>query len=109
VKGRLEDGDRALAHRAVAHRAARVPLSAGGRSGEGGIQRRPRTPLLDGYARGLKLYRVQRFAEARLEFESVRERFPHDGPSRLLAARCERMASDPPGDRWDGVFRMERK
>jgi len=66
-------------------------------------------PLLDGYARGLGLYREQRFAEARLEFESLRERFPHDGPSRLLAARCERMASEPPGERWDGVFRMEHK
>ena len=66
-------------------------------------------PLLDGYARGLKLYREQRFAEARLEFESLRERFPHDGPSRLFAARCEKMAAEPPGERWDGVFRMEHK
>jgi len=66
-------------------------------------------PLLDGYARGLRLYREQRFAEARVEFESLRERFPHDGPSRLFAARCERMASEPPGEPWDGVFRMEHK
>ena len=66
-------------------------------------------PLLDGYARGLKLYREQRFAEARLEFESLRQRFPHDGPSRLFAARCEKMAAEPPGERWDGVFRMEHK
>jgi len=66
-------------------------------------------PLLDGYARGLALYREQRFAEARVEFESLRARFPQDGPSRLLAARCEKMAAEPPGDRWDGVFRMEHK
>jgi adenylate cyclase len=54
-------------------------------------------PLLDGYARGLALYRDRRFAEARVDFQSLRERFPHDGPSRLLAARCERMASEPRG------------
>src|SRR5437879_2972802 len=66
-------------------------------------------PLADGYARGLALYREQRFAEARLEFESLRQRFPHDGPSRLFAARCEKMAAEPPGERWDGVFRMEHK
>ena len=62
--------------------------------------------LLHRYARALALYREQRFA--RVEFES-RERFVGDGPSRAFTARCGRMASPPPGEAWDGAFRMEHK
>lgn len=66
-------------------------------------------PLLDGYAEGLRLYRAQRFAEARLQFESLAERFPEDGPAQLFIGRCDRMLAAPPGQDWDGVFRMEHK
>jgi adenylate cyclase len=66
-------------------------------------------PLLDGYAEGLRLYRAQRFAEARLQFESLAERFPEDGPVQLFLGRCDRMLAAPPGQDWDGVFRMEHK
>jgi adenylate cyclase len=66
-------------------------------------------PLLAGYARALQLYRERRFGDARLEFESLTRRFPHDGPSRLFLSRCEQMAVDPPESGWDGSFRMEGK
>ncbi len=66
-------------------------------------------PLLEGYADGLQLYRAQRFSEARLQFESLLERYPDDGPSRLFVARCDLMLSSPPGEAWDGVFKMEHK
>jgi adenylate cyclase len=66
-------------------------------------------PLLSGYGEGLALYRQGRFAEARLQFESLLERFPGDGPSLLLRTRCDRMSSRPKNDAWDGVFSMEHK
>jgi adenylate cyclase len=66
-------------------------------------------PLLDGYAEGLQLYRAQRFSEARLQFESLLQRFPHDGPCTLFIKRCDDMAANPPGENWDGVFKMEHK
>ncbi|HTO98512.1 MAG TPA: adenylate/guanylate cyclase domain-containing protein [Myxococcales bacterium] len=66
-------------------------------------------PLLSGYAEGLALYRAGRFAEARLQFDSLCQRFAGDGPSALLLARCVRMLEKPPSQGWDGVFRMEHK
>ena len=66
-------------------------------------------PLLRGYADGLSLYRAQKFAEARLQFESLLERFAGDGPSTLMLSRCEGMLLAPPEPGWDGVFRMDHK
>jgi adenylate cyclase len=66
-------------------------------------------PLLQGYAQGLALYRARSFAEARLQFESLLERFAGDGPSSLMMARCDRMLQAPPEQAWDGVFRMDHK
>ena len=66
-------------------------------------------PLLEGYAEGLELYRQQRFSEARLQFESLLERYPGDGPSTLFLGRCDLMLASPPGENWDGVFKMEHK
>ena len=66
-------------------------------------------PLLNGYAQGLSLYRVGNFAEARLQFDSLLERFGRDGPSALMRSRCDRMLAQPPKKSWDGVFRMEHK
>src|SRR5215813_5146447 len=66
-------------------------------------------PLLTGYARGLELYRAQKFAEARLEFESLRVRFPADGPTELMLERCDRLRSTARDARWDGVYIMDHK
>jgi adenylate cyclase len=62
-------------------------------------------PLLDDYAEGLGLYRAQKFAQAQLVFEQ----HPDDGPSKVMIARCLDMAAKPPGESWDGVFKMEHK
>ena len=66
-------------------------------------------PLLDAYAEGLKLYRAQRFSEARLSFEQCLALHPGDGPATLFLGRCDEMASVPPGEGWDGVFKMMHK
>ena len=65
--------------------------------------------LLNGYARGLELYRARRFAEARVEFDSLGKRFPQDAPSLLFASRCEEMLVAPPADEWDGAFQLATK
>ena len=66
-------------------------------------------PLLSGFAEGLALYRAQRFAEARLNFESLLARFPHDGPCAKFIERCDEMMQAPPGEEWSGVYKMEHK
>jgi adenylate cyclase len=74
-----------------------------------GPARTEEQPLLDGYAEGLRLYRTQKFAEARLQFESLLLRFPGDGPSQLFIRRCDLMLESLPDANWDGVFKMEHK
>ncbi|HXN56363.1 MAG TPA: adenylate/guanylate cyclase domain-containing protein [Myxococcales bacterium] len=76
--------------------------------GLGEVPERDR-PLLDTYANGLALYRRRKFAEARYEFETCLTIADGDGPSRLFLARCDEMLASPPGEAWDGVFRMAYK
>jgi adenylate cyclase len=66
-------------------------------------------PLLSGYGEGLALYRAGKFAEARLQFQSLQERFGNDGPCALMLSRCSGLLARPPEKRWEGVFRMEHK
>jgi adenylate cyclase len=66
-------------------------------------------PLLDTYANALTLYRSRKFSEARYEFETCLTLADGDGPSRLFLARCDAMLAAPPGEGWDGVFRMGHK
>jgi adenylate cyclase len=66
-------------------------------------------PLLEHYARGLSLYREQRFATARLSFEECLQLHPEDGPALLFVARCDEMTAAPPGEGWDGVYSMTHK
>jgi adenylate cyclase len=74
-----------------------------------GAPPREELPLLEGYAGALVLYRAQRFSEARLQFESLLESYPGDGPATLMLSRCMEMSQSPPGEDWDGVFKMEHK
>jgi adenylate cyclase len=74
-----------------------------------GVVKTGELPLLEGYSEGLRLYRAQKFSEARLQFESLLARYPGDGPSALFLRRCDMMLESPPGENWDGVFKMEHK
>ncbi|HUJ26227.1 MAG TPA: adenylate/guanylate cyclase domain-containing protein [Myxococcales bacterium] len=74
-----------------------------------GPARADELPLLGGFAEALALYREQKFAEARLMFESLLARFPHDGPSAKFIERCDEMMNAPPGENWNGVYKMEHK
>src|SRR5581483_1417034 len=55
---------------------------------------------LQPYERALHAYFHREFAGA---IELLRA-CPHDGPSRVLALRCQRLLLQPPAPDWDGVF-----
>ena len=64
-----------------------------------------RGQLVTTYERALAAYFDRDFAGA---LEALRP-MSGDGPSRTLAARCERMLAQPPADDWDGVYVATRK
>ena len=56
------------------------------------------------YAAGLEAYRQQRWDEALALFRQALEQCPEDGPSRVMAERCQIYLEAPPPEEWDGVF-----
>ena len=52
----------------------------------------------------LEAYRQQRWAEALGLFEDALARWRGDGPSRIMAGRCQVYQKTPPPEEWDGVF-----
>ena len=56
------------------------------------------------YAAGLEAYRQQRWDEALRLFAASLTLWPGDGPSRMLAERCQLFHKMPPPEEWDGVF-----
>ncbi|CUT15688.1 Adenylate cyclase EC 4611 [Bradyrhizobium sp.] len=61
------------------------------------------------YAGGLAAYRARRFDEARAGFNAALEAVPGDGPSRAMLARIAQFEANPPGEGWDGAWRLEQK
>ncbi len=65
--------------------------------------------LIAGFADAMAAYRRREWEAAAQRFQSLTERFPDDGPSRVFLARsCEFMVASPPPD-WDGVYVMKTK
>ena len=56
------------------------------------------------YAAGLEAYRQQRWAEAMGLFEEALAQWRGDGPSRIMAGRCQVYQKTSPPEEWDGVF-----
>ncbi|MGH8064367.1 MAG: CHASE2 domain-containing protein [Candidatus Entotheonellia bacterium] len=56
------------------------------------------------YAAGLEAYRQQCWAEALGLFKESLALWPADGPSRIMAERCQIYQKAPPTGDWDGVF-----
>jgi adenylate cyclase len=61
------------------------------------------------YAEALVAYRAQRWGEARAAFQAVLDAVPTDGPSSTLLSRIDYLQDHPPGDDWDGAWRLESK
>jgi adenylate cyclase len=61
------------------------------------------------YAAGLEAYRQQRWVEALGLFEEALALWRGDGPSRIMAGRCQIYQKTPPPEDWDGVFEALHK
>jgi adenylate cyclase len=68
-----------------------------------------RAAVAECYARALDAYRKKDWAGAMALFGQALELCPEDGPSRLLLGRCAQYRDQPPGDGWDGVYRLTSK
>ena len=67
------------------------------------------TNLRDRFCEGLAAYRAQQWDEARRAFAAALEAVPDDGPSMTFIKRLDGLAATPPGDSWDGSWRLEQK
>ncbi len=65
--------------------------------------------VLSQFRDGLALYRRQRWADATHRFERCLSLNPGDETARCMIQRCEILAAHPPGEGWDGVWRLEEK
>lgn len=68
-----------------------------------------RQAALARFGEALAQYRLQRFERALALFGEALDLFGDDGPCRTYLQRCLRYQDDPPGEGWDGVFRMTTK
>ena len=60
---------------------------------------------LEIFAKGLTLYRHQKFAEAKVKFRTLKE----DEAADAMAERCADLIINPPEEGWDGVWNFEVK
>jgi tetratricopeptide (TPR) repeat protein len=65
--------------------------------------------VLELFSEGRKHYKLMRFQEARDCFAKALGLDPQDGPSKVYQARCKHYLESPPGEDWDGIFKMETK
>jgi adenylate cyclase len=61
------------------------------------------------FRQGLDLYRRQRWTEATARFQQVLDLLPQDGPAKTFMRRCQQFQQTPPGENWDGVYRLTSK
>jgi adenylate cyclase len=66
---------------------------------------REATPI---FKKGLEAYRRQQWDVAASEFEKALE-VEEAGPFRIFLDRCRMLKEHPPGDDWDGCWRMDEK
>lgn len=71
------------------------------------------SPLLkqmtERFSSALIAYRTQKWDDADAGFKAVLSALPGDGPSRIFLERISLLRASPPGDDWDGVWRMHSK
>jgi hypothetical protein len=61
------------------------------------------------FSEGLAAYRARSWDEARSAFAAALESVPNDGPSMMFIKRIDGLATNPPGDGWDGSWHLEQK
>ena len=61
------------------------------------------------FAAARALYTQRKWSEAQDAFQSILDRWPNEGPSRMYWKRCQEYLFDEPPTNWDGVFTMTHK
>lgn len=64
--------------------------------------------VLDLYAKALELYRHKRFAESLKTLKDAYDTDKSDGPTKVLAGKCNHFMQHPPPADWDGVTQLEK-
>ena len=62
--------------------------------------------LAERFAEALELYRSQEWDRCEAALRGCLELFPEDGPSRLFLDRVSQLRAQPPGEEWDGAWRL---
>lgn len=62
--------------------------------------------LSERFAEALEAYRSQEWNRAEIALRGCLELFPDDGPSLLFLERVSQLRAQPPGEQWDGVWRL---
>ncbi len=65
--------------------------------------------LLREFTAARELYVQRKWSESQDAFQSILDRWPADGPSRMYWKRCQDYLFDAPPAAWDGVFTMTHK
>jgi adenylate cyclase len=82
-----------------------------GRAGENSVYGTPEEvrQRVDLFREAHVLYRNRRWEDAQKSFQTILDKWPDDGPSRMYWKRCQDYLFDEPPSGWDGVFTMTHK
>ncbi len=64
--------------------------------------------LVQEFRSALALFEKRRWNEAMTSFQSLLERCPQDGPTKIYVERCQTLENNPP-ETWDGIYTMPTK
>jgi adenylate cyclase len=67
------------------------------------------TDAMRHFKAGLQKYRLQKWDDAKGEFNEVLALNDHDKAAKMYIERCDHFIANPPGADWDGVWVMESK
>jgi adenylate cyclase len=76
--------------------------------GEEGKVAPAKLKVLDLYAKALELYRHRRFADSLRTLKEAYDLDNSDGPTKVLAGKCNQFMQAPPPADWDGVTQLEK-
>jgi len=65
--------------------------------------------LLAVFSKGVELYQKQDWDKATEIFNSLLKEYPSDNPAKLYLNRCREFKNNPPGENWDGIYRLTDK
>ena len=65
--------------------------------------------ILEIFNEAIELFENREWEKAKKPLEQILAIDPEDGPAKAYIARCDKFITDPPADRWDGVFNLTEK